>query len=104
MCSRFWLRKRIKNANDKKILTAALTLGLLITTQAHASCLNPNADSRLRKYCVGETLKNRRVSLGDARVLDVLLKREGYERGLGLPTQVEHTVVYGYSSCKHDLL
>ena len=63
------------------------------TTQANASCLNPNVDSRLRTYCIGETLKNRRVSLGDAQVLDVLLKREGYERGLGLPTQVERTAV-----------
>ena len=72
---------------------AALTLGLLITMPLNASCLNPNADSRLRTFCVGETLKNRSVRLNDAQVLDMLLKREGYDRGLGFPEGVGRTAV-----------
>jgi hypothetical protein len=38
-----------------------------LTHPALASCLNPNADSRLRTYCVSETLKGMRVGLGDAQ-------------------------------------
>ena len=46
-------------------LTAALLLGLLTTTQVHASCLNPNADSRLRTYCVGESIVSTRFNVSD---------------------------------------
>lgn len=75
----------------RKYFLVALTSGLLTSTVAHASCLNSNADSRLRAYCVAKTLEDRLVTRSDAQVLDVLLKREGYARGIGLPTQVEPT-------------
>ena len=71
----------------------ALSLGLLFSAEAHASCLNPSADSRLRTYCVTETLKDRMVTLGDAQVLDLLLKREGYARGLGLSAEVRRKAI-----------
>jgi hypothetical protein len=56
---------------------------------AQATCLNPNADTRLRTFCVAETLEGNTVTLGDALLLDTLLKREGFAAGLGLPNQVE---------------
>jgi hypothetical protein len=67
---------------------AALVLGLLTTTQADASCLNPNADTRLRTYCVAETLAGKAITLSDALLVDTLLKREGFTGGIGLPNQV----------------
>jgi hypothetical protein len=70
------------------LLKAALIVGLLSTSQAKASCLNPNADSRLRTFCVAETLNRNEISVGDATLLDVLLKREGYADGIGLPNEV----------------
>jgi hypothetical protein len=66
----------------------ALALGLLSSTTAEASCLNPNADSRLRTLCVAETLAGSAVTINDAVLLDTLLKREGYADGIGLPNQV----------------
>lgn len=55
-----------------------LALGLLSATSVQASCLDPNADSRLRTLCVAETLAGNAVTLNDALLLDTLLKREGY--------------------------
>ena len=61
---------------------------LVSATTAQASCLDPNADSRLRTFCVAETLSGNAVTLNDAVLLDTLLKREGYALGVGLPNQV----------------
>ena len=74
-------------------LKAALFLGLLLSTQADASCLNPNADTRLRTYCVADSLLGNAVTLNDALLLDTLLKREGYAAGIGLPNRVETSTV-----------
>ena len=74
--------------NSINLPKAALILGLPFATTAHASCLNPNADTRLRTFCVAETLVGNAVSLNDAVLLDTLLKRGGYAMGLGLPNQV----------------
>ena len=72
---------------------AVLILGLLFPTTTEASCLYPNADTRLRTYCVAETLVGNAVTLNDAVLFDTLLKREGYATGLGLPNRIEqHSV------------
>lgn len=70
------------------IVQLLLTITLVSVSQAHASCLNPNADTRLRTLCVADTLARNAVTLDDALLLDTLLKREGYAAGLGLPNQV----------------
>ena len=82
------------NFKDK----AVLFLGLLTATQAQASCLNPNGDSRLRTYCVAETLMGNAVTLGDAMLLDTLLKREGFAAGIGLPNPVERSTTQTFVS------
>jgi hypothetical protein len=69
----------------------AFLSGLLTATTAQASCLNPNADTRLRTYCVAETLLGNADTLNDALLLDTLLKREGFAAGVGLPNRVEHS-------------
>lgn len=74
-------------------MTLTLSLGLLSANIAHSSCLNPNADSRLRAYCLTETLRGKTVSISDAKFLDISLKREGYSNGLGYPELVEQTSV-----------
>jgi hypothetical protein len=63
----------------------------LFMTAAESSCLNPNADTRLRTFCVAETLAGNTVTLGDAMFLDASLKREGFGFGLGLPNSVPQT-------------
>ena len=78
---------------QKKLLILPLTLGLLSVNQSHANCLNSNAESRLRTYCLTETLRGKTVSISDAKFLDILLKREGYSNGLGYPEPVEQTSV-----------
>jgi hypothetical protein len=67
----------------------AATFAVFATAvEAQASCLNPNTDTRLRTYCVAETLVEKAVTLNDALLLDTLLKREGYAAGIGLPNNV----------------
>ena len=62
---------------------------VLLCNQAQASCLNPNTDTRLRTYCVAETLAGNAITLNDALLLDTLLKREGFAAGVGLPNPVD---------------
>lgn len=81
-----------------KKLTAALTLGLLTTHQAHASCVNPNADSRLQTFCIVESIKGRAIDLNIASAVDFRLKREGYARGVGLQGSVKTTTVEPYAT------
>jgi hypothetical protein len=52
-----------------------------------------NSDSRLKTFCVAETLKNKQIGIGDAQFLDAMLKREGYSGGLGFPTTVHQTSI-----------
>lgn len=66
-----------------------LHIALFSTTAAEASCLNPNADTRLRTYCAAETLVGNAVTLNDALLLDTLLKREGFAAGIGLANPVD---------------
>jgi hypothetical protein len=68
------------------------------SSEALASCLNPNADSRLRTFCVAETLVDRRITLGDAMVLDTMLKREGYANGIGLPNRIPRHMSQAFAS------
>jgi hypothetical protein len=77
---------------------AALAISLLYPTSVDASCLNPNADTRLRTYCVAETLAGNAVTLNDALVLDTLLKREGYAAGIGLPNSVDTSTTQTFVS------
>jgi hypothetical protein len=86
---------RLKSIHIPK---AVLISGLLFCTTAQANCLNPNADTRLRTYCVAETLVGNAVTLGDAMLLDTLLKREGYAAGLGLPNPVERSTTQTFVS------
>lgn len=72
-----------------KPIGIGFALGLLSTTASEASCLNPNADTRLRTYCVAETRVGNAVTLNDALLLDTLLKREGFAAGIGLPNPVD---------------
>jgi hypothetical protein len=76
----------------------ALFLGFLTTGSVNASCLNTNADTRLRTYCVAETLVGNAVTLGDAMLLDTLLKREGYATGIGFPNTVERSTTQTFVS------
>ena len=71
-----------------RLITTAILIGQLIANAAQASCLNSNADTRLRTLCVAETLAGSAVTLNDALLLDTLLKREGYAAGIGLPNNV----------------
>lgn len=66
-----------------------LICGLIAPHTVYASCLNPNADTRLRTYCVAETLVGNVASLNDAMLFDTLLKREGFSSGLGLANPVD---------------
>jgi len=74
-----------------RLITTAILIGQLIANAAQASCLNSNADTRLRTLCVAETLAGSAVTLNDALLLDTLLKREGYAAGIGLPTTLHAT-------------
>ena len=76
-----------------KSAQVAFILGLFSSNAAEASCLNPNADTRLRTLCVAETLAGNAVTLNDALLLDTLLKREGFAAGIGLPNRVEQNSV-----------
>jgi len=69
-------------------IAVILHIALFSTTTAEASCLNANADTRLRTYCVAETLLGNAVTLNDVLLLDTLFKREGFTAGIGLPHQV----------------
>lgn len=80
------------------VLGAVVYFGLLTATTAQASCLNPNADSRLRILCVAETLSGNAATLNDALLLDILLKREGYAQGIGLPNLVARNTYDPYIS------
>lgn len=71
----------------RKIFSAIIAFAAT-AVEVEASCLNPNADTRLRTYCVAETLLGNAVTLNDALLLDTLLKREGFAAGIGLPNQV----------------
>jgi hypothetical protein len=82
----------------KNLLQVALVLGLLSSTAAQANCLAGNSESRLKIFCVAETLNNKQIGIGDAEFLDAMLKREGYSRGLGFPTTVDQTSVETYVS------
>ena len=73
-------------------------MGLLYTTASEASCLNSNADTRLRTYCVAETLAGNAVTLSDALLLDTLLKREGFAAGIGLPNEVDTSTTQTFLS------
>ena len=81
-------RLKVNRYNHRLYFFSTIFAALLLATIAEASCLNPNADTRLRTYCVAETLVGNAVTLNDAVLLDTLLKREGYATGLGLPNQV----------------
>lgn len=67
----------------------ALTSGLLSMNPVHASCLNPNVDTRLQTYCAERTVIQNGAVLRDALLVDALLKREGYAEGIGLPNRFE---------------
>ena len=66
-----------------KFKAALFAVGLLFSTDAVASCFNENASTRLRSYCLTESLIGSSISLENANTLDVLLQREGYN-GFGI--------------------
>ena len=68
-----------------KLTLAAAIILMPVAFQASASCLNSNARTRLRTFCVAETLIDKAVILDDALLLDELLKLEGISAGIGLP-------------------
>jgi hypothetical protein len=79
--------------------SVAPVLLILSAETAQASCLNPNADTRLRTFCVAETLAgNAAVTLNDALLLDTLLKREGFAAGIGLPNPVDTSTTQTFVS------
>jgi len=75
-----------------------LIIALLSAHPVQASCLNHNADSRLRTYCAAETLLGNAVTLNDALLLDTLLKREGFAAGIGLPNPVDRSTTQAFIS------
>lgn len=81
-----------------KILSILLFVGVVVSAPAQASCLNPNADTRLRTFCVAETLVGNAVTLNDALLLDTLLKREGFAAGIGLVNPVDTSTTQTFVS------
>ncbi|WP_445808804.1 hypothetical protein [Yoonia sp.] len=79
-------------------LFVATIATLLTNSTANASCLNPNADTRLRTFCVAETLLGNAVTLNEALLLDTLLKREGYATGIGLANPVDTSTTQTFVS------
>lgn len=63
---------------------------------AEASCLNSNADTRLRTFCVAEVVEGQTVSFRDAVLFDAMLKREGFSVGIGLPNKIPTNSVNTY--------
>lgn len=76
-----------------RVVKVALALGLLSTASVQASCLDSNVSTRLRTYCIEKTLLRNAVTIGDAMLLDTVLKREGYAAGIGLPNRFERSSI-----------
>ena len=83
---------------DLRYLTLSICFVLSSVGETQASCLNPNADTRLRTYCVAETLVGNAVTLSDALLLDTLLKREGFATGIGLTNPVDKSTTQTFVS------
>lgn len=81
----------------RKIYAAVLAVAATVV-EAEASCINANADTRLRTYCVAETLVGNAVTLNDALLLDTLLKREGFAAGIGLANLVDTSTTQTFVS------
>jgi hypothetical protein len=82
----------LNNAIKFIAIVGIFALFCFLGRSAQASCFNPNSDSRLLTYCLSETFSGNSITLDEAILLDTLLKREGFNAGLGLPNQVaEHS-------------
>jgi hypothetical protein len=62
------------------------------------ACLSHQTDSRLQTFCTIESVKGRVIDLSTADIIDSRLKREGYDRGIGLPGRVKPTSVEPYAT------
>ena len=77
----------ISSSNQKRLKQALLFCftSTATTATANATCLNASPNERLSNYCLVERASKQVIDLRSAQVIDYRLKREGYERGLGLP-------------------
>ena len=62
----------------------AITLVLLSSTLATASCLGLGADERLENHCLVNNLNGATINKTDLLSIDHRLRREGYKDGLGV--------------------
>lgn len=66
----------------------ALVFCGLFGSPVFASCLDQNIDSRLKTFCMVQSRAGKQISVSEALTVDALLKREGFQRGLGFQTKM----------------
>lgn len=83
--------KRTSTDVQKRLLQALLffILPVLTATSSEAKCLNSSVNERLSNFCLVKGTSNTLVTQRTVQVIDYRLKKEGYERGLGLPGRVD---------------
>lgn len=61
---------------------------LFVSETATTQCLNNSQNARLSIKCLLDVENNKMLSVDAAKVVDQILKREGYSKGLGLPGSI----------------
>jgi hypothetical protein len=70
---------------------------VFLPCQAQAMCVAGAADNRIQTYCLVNNAKEQRINIQTAQEIDYRLKREGYERGIGMPGSVSSTSIQTYA-------